>query len=366
MPLPAKFPVSAVPSLIDAARAVADMAFANGAAIDRDDGFPVREVARLHETGLLTAPLAPAFGGAGLDHGPDLAAVLSTIGSGSLALGRLYEGHVNAIRLVNLYGDAVLQRRLARDIAGGALSGVWNTEPDGGGVRLGPGFVLSGAKTFASGAGHVTRPLITARRGDDIVMVVPRLEAGSRADLSGWTPQGMRASATGRVDFTELTMTPDQILGQPGDYHREPHFSAGAWRFLAVQQGGMARLLQLACRHLRDIGRDTDPHQRARIGQAAIAVETAALWVGRAAVAADDQPAEAAVTVVGLARLAVERCALDLLEAVQRSVGLAGFMRPHPLERFARDLATYLRQPAPDRALDLAAARVLERGGVLS
>jgi hypothetical protein len=34
-------------------------------------------------------------------------------------------------------------------------------------------------------------------------------------------------------------------------------------------------------------------------------------------------------------------------------------MRPAPLERIARDLATYLRQPAPDRALTEAAAWVL-------
>lgn len=364
MPLPAAAPASAVPALIDAAEAVADLALAGAAALDRDDAFPEREVARLHETGLLTAPLPPAFGGAGLDHGPDLAAILKAVGGGSPVLGRLYEGHVNAVRLVNLYGEPVLQRHFARDIAAGALSGVWNTEPPGGGVVLGPGFMLNGAKTLASGAGRIVRPLITARRGEDILMVVPRLEPGTRADLSGWTAQGMRASATGRLDFTGLAVTPDQILGQPGDYHREPNFSGGAWRFLAVQQGAMATLLRLACRHLRETGRGGDPHQRARIGRAAIAVETADLWVMRA-VSAEDGPAEAGVALAGLARLAVERCALDLLEAVQRSIGLTGFLRPHPIERVARDLATYLRQPAPDRALDNAAAYVLGRGGAL-
>ncbi len=224
--------------------------------------------------------------------------------------------------------------------------------------------MLNGAKILASGAGRVARPLITARRGDELMMVVPRLETGTRADLSGWTAQGMRASATGRVDFTGLAITPEQILGQPGDYHREPHFSGGAWRFLAVQQGAMATLLRLACRQLRVAGRDRDPHQRARIGQAAIAVETADLWVMRA-VAAEDAPEEAGVALAGLARLAVERCALDLIEAVQRSIGLSGFLRPHPIERVARDLATYLRQPAPDRVLDRAAGFVLARGGAL-
>jgi hypothetical protein len=42
----------------------------------------------------------------------------------------------------------------------------------------------------------------------------------------------------------------------------------------------------------------------------------------------------------------------------QRSVGLQAF-RPNPIERVSRDLATYLRQPGPDRALTDAAAGIL-------
>jgi hypothetical protein len=47
------------------------------------------------------------------------------------------------------------------------------------------------------------------------------------------------------------------------------------------------------------------------------------------------------------------------MQLVDRSVGLQAFVRPHPIERVARDLATYLRQPAPDRALTNAAAWIL-------
>jgi hypothetical protein len=50
------------------------------------------------------------------------------------------------------------------------------------------------------------------------------------------------------------------------------------------------------------------------------------------------------------------------MELVQRSVGLQSFMRPHPIERICRDLATYLRQPAPDRALASAANWMLGAG----
>ena len=60
----------------------------------------------------------------------------------------------------------------------------------------------------------------------------------------------------------------------------------------------------------------------------------------------------------------MEKAGLDVLQLAQRSVGLQGFMREHPLERLSRDLATYLRQPAPDRALATAAAEILGAGGI--
>ena len=49
--------------------------------------------------------------------------------------------------------------------------------------------------------------------------------------------------------------------------------------------------------------------------------------------------------------MVTERCALDVMETVQRGVGLMSFMRPNPIERISRDLATYLRQPVPDLAM---------------
>ena len=95
-----------------------------------------------------------------------------------------------------------------------------------------------------------------------------------------------------------------------------------------------------------------------------MATETARLWVEAAATRAEAEPPPAGtVAFVNLARLAVERAALEALTLVQRSIGLNAFLRPSPAERIARDLATYLRQPAPDRALVSAAAHVLEAPG---
>jgi alkylation response protein AidB-like acyl-CoA dehydrogenase len=371
-----------------AARAVARLAAERADDLDRDGGFPAEDVAHAHAVGLLVAPLPVALGGAGLDapqRAPVLADLLTQIGRGSLALGRLYEGHVNALSLVLRYAEPAVAERLAADARGGHLFGVWNTQPQAGGLSLekagglslektggiasentggaaGDSWVLAGVKSFASGAGAVTRPLVTARRPDGRQqMLVVDLEPGTRADLSGWRAQGMRASTSGILDFSGLPAGPDSFVGGPDDYFSEPHFSGGAWRFAAVQLGGIEAVFDALRTHLRTTGRGGDPHQAARLGEAAIAVESARLFVGHAARLAADPEAEPdrVIAYVNLTRLAVERAGLDVLERAHRSVGLAGFLSPHPLERLARDLATYLRQPGPDRALTSAAAHVL-------
>jgi alkylation response protein AidB-like acyl-CoA dehydrogenase len=309
-------------------------------------------------------------GGAGLGTEPGagaLAEVLRLVGYGSLALGRLYEGHVNAIQLIARYGTPDQRSRLFADARAGHLFGVWNTEPAEGGLRVEARDTdgrLLGVKTFASGAGYVTRALVTARHPDraGVAMMVVPLEAGTRADLSAWRAQGMRASATGTVDFTGLAVNAGDILGQPDDYFQQPAFSGGAWRFAAVQLGGIEAVFDAWRGHLNRTGRGGDPHQLARLGEGAIAVEGARLWIERGAQVASDagMPPARVVAYINLVRLAVERAGLDVLQLAQRSVGLQGFMRGHRLERLARDLATYLRQPGPDHALTAAASEILQ------
>jgi alkylation response protein AidB-like acyl-CoA dehydrogenase len=347
-----------------AAEAVARLAFENDA-LDCDGAFPIVEVVALHRARLLTASLPMQLGGV-QPSATELAGLLRRIGSGCLPLGRLYEGHVNALALIVRYGTAAQAERVAKVAGEGQLFGVWNTD-DAQGLKLthnGRTRQLTGRKVLCSGAGFIARPLITATdESGRRLMVTPGVDDAARADLSRWTAQGMRASATGTVDFTGLLVEDEDIVGNDGDYERQPFFSAGAWRFLAVHQGGMETLFRLLRQHLNRTKRGGDPHQAARLGQAGICVETARLWVERAAeVSQGPSTADGAVAYVNLARLAVERAGLDLLELAHRSMGLQSFMRPHPIERFSRDLSTYLRQPAPDRALTNAAAWILDRG----
>ncbi len=284
--------------MVAAARAVSLSAGQRAQAEDRDDGFPAADVADLVRLGLLAAPIPSDLGGSGLGEEPGawkLADVLRLVGYGSLALGRLYEGHVNALQLIAQYGDLGQRARLFADAGAGHLFGVWNTEPPGGGVVIEDcvdGSRLGGVKTFASGSGFVTRALVTGRSpgGETLMLVVP-LPAGARADLSAWRAHGMRASATGTLDFNGLALLPDAVLGNPDDYFRQPVFSSGAWRFTAVQLGGIEAVFDVWRAHLVGTGREADPHQLARLGEGAIAVEGARQWVARAAAMATDADA---------------------------------------------------------------------------
>ena len=328
---------------ISAFEEVAALAAGRAQGLDEGGEPLLAEFEALAAAGLLSLPFSPSVGGAGLASGEAAARMLPTVlrilGRASLPLGRLYEGHVNAIRLADMYGAIALRARMVEEARHGTLFGVWAADGSGAGLRIyrqGAAFVLDGCKIYCSGAGQILRPIVTARdEANRVKMVLPKLPQGERVDLSGWTAHGMRASMTGTVDFTGLTVEAEDILGQPGDYHREPDFSGGAWRFAAVQLGGMEALLVALREHLLRTGRCGDPHQLARVAEAAIALETARLWVERAAALFERREAngEAIVAYVNLARSAVERAALDLVERVQRSVGLQAFLRPNPVER---------------------------------
>jgi alkylation response protein AidB-like acyl-CoA dehydrogenase len=346
---------------------------ATASELDRPGAVPTHEVALLAEAGLLTLPVPRRLGGAGLgtEAGQTaiLLALLSEIGRGNLSLGRLYEGHVNALQLVATYGTTGQIERAAADARDeGRLFGLWNTEADDGVTiePIGAGRLrLSGAKTFASGAGIVARAIVPGRLPDGgwQMTLVPMDRIVTRIDPSWWRPFGMNGSASFKVDFSGVEIGQDDLLGAPGDYQRQPWLSAGAIRFAAVQVGGAEALFDVARAELRTLGRDGDPHQRARFGQMAVAVEGGRLWLRGAAPyldrafaaacdgALDDRIGEQVVAYVNMARTAIERACLDVIELAERSIGVRGMLAPHPIERLVRDLTIYLRQPAPDAAL---------------
>ncbi|MGS0646863.1 acyl-CoA dehydrogenase [Komagataeibacter melomenusus] len=345
---------------------------AEASANDAQAVFPTRGLARLRQLGVLSAALPLALGGCWSDAAPEAAAagllrLLQLVGQGSLALGRVVEGHVNALRLVSRYGTPAQYAALAADVRAGALLGVWVTD----GARpvhmdqTAQGLILHGQKAFASGVGHVTRALVTARtQAGTTGMLLVAVGQGCVIHPSIGGLSGMRGAGTGQCDFEGLCVSPDSLIGQAGDYLRQPEFSAGAWRPMAVALGGIERLTTVLREQLAARGRAQAPAQLARIGHALIAAQTALGWTRKAALVAtaqDRYDAGDIVATVNLARIAVERAGLDVIELAQRGLGLSAFIKTNVAERLTRDLATYLRQPAPDETLCEAAAWFMQR-----
>jgi hypothetical protein len=71
------------------------------------------------------------------------------------------------------------------------------------------------------------------------------------------------------------------------------------------------------------------------MGQAFVALETVHLLTRQAALVAEGTSlmSEEITAYVNLARTAVEFAALGILRLVQRSIGLAAFLSPSPIER---------------------------------
>jgi alkylation response protein AidB-like acyl-CoA dehydrogenase len=343
-----------------------------GFELDRTATFPQLEFQDLRAAGAMhaVAPIRHGGLGLGVEAQGALGAwqLLRLMGRGNLSVGRIFEGHMNALNLIARYGDDAQIARAAEDAGAGHLFAIWNTEEPTNPVQLTDtpdGQSLKGCKSFCSGAGYATRGLITAKSADQRPqMVLVGLSQNTRAQAAEFSTQGMRAATTGQITLDGLEVDSQDLIGKPGDYLREPAFSGGAWRTCAVTLGGIESLIEAAREHLIARGRNESPYQQTRMGQAFIAYETIRMWTRRAALIAESgqmTPKQIAAY-VNFARTAVEAAASETIRLVQRSVGLAAFLQPGTIERLMRDLGTYLRQPAPDEALTEAAAAFLEVG----
>ncbi|MDF5716454.1 MAG: acyl-CoA/acyl-ACP dehydrogenase [Rhizonema sp. NSF051] len=347
---------------------------ANANTIDKNGAFPESEFELIAQAGLLAAPLHRNLGGwgAGIDAGViyELLTVLKLIGRGNLAVGRIYEGHVNALQLIQTFGTTEQIEAYALDARERhKIFGVWNAEASDG-VKIIPQdngrYRLEGSKTFCSGGGYVERPFVNGALPDGSwqMCVVPMDEVKTVSDPDWWQPAGMRATASYKVDFSGVELEESALIGKPGDYFRQPWLTAGVIRFAAVQLGGAEALFDATRQYLHSLEYTNDPYQQERIGRMAIAIESGNLWLRGAAdkVAAyapvfggyptvTNTQVDRIVAYTNMVRTAIEQICIDVMQHCERCVGTRGLLPPNPMERVIRDLTLYLRQPAFDAAL---------------
>ena len=313
-----------------------------------------RSIDRLREAGALSDD--------GTRDPEDTARTLMRVASANLSVGRLLEGHINALLLINLHGSAKAKDSILRHIAQGAFLGVWGADGQMPVTSNTSSTSLSGTKNFASGLGTVTHAIVTVNSGPQVRLALVDVTDAERADPSAWDMRGMRATASGTYDFTDLPEGAFEWIGDAGDYLKEPHFVGGVWRIAALQVGATIGLLDAAAAELRGMGRMQAEQQKARLMTVLARAWAGIALVERAAVAASDRNLEPEQIVSSsiAARLFTEEVGLDAIRAVEQSLGLQHFQAGAETGRMSRDLSVYLRQAARDAFLQRLAEFALE------
>jgi alkylation response protein AidB-like acyl-CoA dehydrogenase len=283
------------------------------------------------------------------------------------SLGRIFDGHLNAVERLAVQGPAELrERELAAVLARRLRAGVWGGDP---GPGEGPpatvhetsgGEVLRGVKTFCSGAGGLHRALVLARQrggGPPLAVWVDLTDEDRvHVDTSWYRSYGLRASVSHRVAFHDAPVI--ARFGAPGSLAEQPWFSRDALR-TAASWAGMADTAVYSA--LEELARRPERGQLEALaaGRILAAQRTIDLWIEKAAHTMDASSDE--LPIVSLqARVGISDACRLLLDEAARACGSRPFARADALDRARRDLEVFLLQHRLDPLLARSGKAALE------
>ncbi len=256
-----------------------------------------------------------------------------------LSLGRLGEGHVDALAILSEAGNRA---------HAGAGYGVWAARARHNGtaaVRGDDGWLLTGVKEFCSGAELLDRALVTADAPDGYRLFDVDLGSEGISVAEGsWRAVGLADSTSSTVGFSSVSVPDDHAVGEPAFYTARPGFWFGGAGVAACWFGGARALVEHV---LVDIGSDAPDTTYADAGRAVASVRVMTEAIEQVARAIDADPTDRE----GRARyrtLAVREAVHTGCVAVLEHVASAGGARPlghdRDQSRRAADLYVYLSQ----------------------
>jgi hypothetical protein len=311
---------------------------------------------RLGAAGSLAAP-ADAAGELGL---------VRRIAAADAGVGRIVDGHFNAIERVAVQAPAYLRDSELAEIRAGRLrAGVWGADPasgEGPPAAMHDG-LLRGVKTFCSGAGGLDRALILARGEEPGPPVAVWVDVADRSrvevDESWFKGAGLRASVSHRVVFHDAPVLAQ--FGGSGALSEQPWFSRDALR-TAASWAGMAD--SAAEGALAELAARPEPGQLEGLAAGRILGQIATIdaWLDRAARAMEmTDPRLPALSIH--ARCAIADASRTLLDEAARACGSRPFATGGRLDRARRDLQLFVLQHRLDPLVArTGAAALTERG----
>lgn len=267
---------------------------------------------------------------------------LAEISGVDLSLGRLAEGHTDALAIL---AEAGLEPAADR------LYGVWAASGD---VAFGDAHIC-GCREYCSGSGIIDRALVTASAaaGEPVLVELDLGHPGIVHDSDTWPAAGMAGSRSYTVQFNDAPVA--RRVGPPGFYARRPGFWRGSLNVPACWYGGA---LALARASIERASSAPDAYQQYDAGAIRVAIVAMRSVLSAAADETDresreggSRPGSAHDRALVVRHFTYEGC-IRVLEHAARLGGTGAACHDAAQSRRVADLPIYLRQhhPGPDLA----------------
>jgi alkylation response protein AidB-like acyl-CoA dehydrogenase len=265
--------------------------------------------------------------------------VLTAIANADVCLAKVLEAHYDAHAILRELGHSPGSPT--------ELWAVWAAEPPNALVKVkhtASGPALSGTKAWCSGADLVSHALITARHGEERLLVrVDMAAEGVSAPARSWDAVGMSRVISGELQFSDA---PCEIIGCAGDYLARPGFWHGGAGIAACWFGGATAIAEALRTHPRA---PSDALTSANLGVIDFELAAAAALLRETATLIDREPDQPHANQVIRVRSFVERVATDVIDRVGRALGAGPLCQDRAHAQRCADLATFLRQSHADR-----------------
>lgn len=298
---------------------------------------------------------------------------LAKVTGENAAIGKLFESHLDAVGIAReILGEGAAATLIRAVDPSQGLWGVWAAGgPAGAELQLAPdaagGFVVSGRKSWCSGASGVRAALATARDADGQVQLIAVSMHHPRVTVTreGWHAVGMADTASVDVLFDAVPAWP---VGAPGAYLDRPGFWHGAAGIAACWHGAAAAVAQRLRERVQQRGAAADDLLAAHLGAVDCTLSASAHALRHAAAAIDAHRAggrafgrREALQVRGT----VEAAASATLDRVGRALGAGPLCRDAAHAQRVADLSVFLRQSHAEWDLAVLGRLAAEAGETL-
>ncbi|MBL4705185.1 MAG: acyl-CoA/acyl-ACP dehydrogenase [Flavobacteriales bacterium] len=350
--------------------------------------FPKDNFIDLHRAGLNAPTIDREYGGLGLGHHNGdvrtLWQMTTAIAMGDMSTARCWEGHNNALLLINNIASEDQKRRWFDGVVNdGNIWSVWSGEPQTKipdqkktvgttVVATDDGYLLNGTKVFCSSATGASHAILlvslegpggarhAASSTDAVMMLACDLSApGISFNDAWWNPMGMRASVSYQVIFENVFIPKNHKIGYSGQFLTEEWQTRFTPQYAATFLGGAHAAYEYTKRYVQSQKKTNDPYIQHRLAKMAINLKTSELWLDHVAELWKNDNIEEAKSAGIMTWYLVEQLATETVNHALHACGARAMASRTQLERIYRDLSFYVRHDNDDHLLATVGKSVL-------